>query len=220
MSSFIVGVDLGKAQTYTAIAVVERIPAPQRVEPGPPGSGKMVRKPVVERPTYHLRHLERPNLGTTYPAIVERVVELMRSKELGSRASLIVDATGVGAPVVDLLKQAKLSPVPVLVTGGDKVTFDEGDWRVPKRDLATTVDVLLQTERLQFAEDLPLGSILAQELLSFRVKISLRTAHDSYEAWREGQHDDLVFAVCLACWWGERMRTRPRRRTHAVVRAR
>jgi hypothetical protein len=34
----------------------------------------------------------------------------------------------------------------------------------------------------------------------FRRKIDLRTAHDSYEHWREGDHDDLVLAVCLACW--------------------
>jgi hypothetical protein len=26
----------------------------------------------------------------------------------------------------------------------------------------------------------------------------------SYEAWREGDHDDLVLAVAMACWCGER----------------
>ena len=29
------------------------------------------------------------------------------------------------------------------------------------------------------------------------------TAHDSYGAWREGAHDDLVLAVCLALWIAE-----------------
>jgi len=36
------------------------------------------------------------------------------------------------------------------------------------------------------------------------VKINLATGHDSYEAWREGDHDDLVLAVAMACWTGER----------------
>jgi hypothetical protein len=36
------------------------------------------------------------------------------------------------------------------------------------------------------------------------VKINIATGHDSYEAWREGDHDDLVLAVALACWTGER----------------
>lgn len=33
----------------------------------------------------------------------------------------------------------------------------------------------------------------------FKVKIST-SGHDSYEAWREGDHDDLVLAALLALW--------------------
>jgi hypothetical protein len=29
--------------------------------------------------------------------------------------------------------------------------------------------------------------------------------YDSYSAWREQDHDDLVLAVALACWWGQNM---------------
>jgi len=36
---------------------------------------------------------------------------------------------------------------------------------------------------------------------NFRVKLNLKTAHDSYEAWREGDHDDLVLSLSLASWW-------------------
>ena len=36
------------------------------------------------------------------------------------------------------------------------------------------------------------------------VQIDPLTAHDSYGAWREKEHDDLVLAVALACWYGER----------------
>jgi hypothetical protein len=46
---------------------------------------------------------------------------------------------------------------------------------------------------------------LANELLNFKVKINLKTAHDSYKAWREGIHDDLsLSAVALACWAAEK----------------
>jgi len=41
-------------------------------------------------------------------------------------------------------------------------------------------------------------------MLNFRAKIDPATAHDSYSAWREQDHDDLVLSVALACWWGER----------------
>ena len=40
---------------------------------------------------------------------------------------------------------------------------------------------------------------LLQELVNYRVKIDPLTAHDSYNA-REGKHDDLVLALCLAVW--------------------
>jgi hypothetical protein len=41
------------------------------------------------------------------------------------------------------------------------------------------------------------------ELSNFRVKISA-SGHDTYDAWRESVHDDLVLSVALACWWAER----------------
>ncbi len=69
--------------------------------------------------------------------------------------------------------------------------------------------MLLQNQRLKIAEGLPLADILTRELLAFRVKINLSTGHDSYEAWRERDHDDLVLAVALACY-EHHSRGRPR----------
>jgi hypothetical protein len=80
----------------------------------------------------------------------------------------------------------------------------DGGLRVPKRDLISATLVLLQNGQLKIAEGLALRETLVKELLNFRVKINIATAHDSYEAWREGDHDDLVLSVALACWAGER----------------
>ena len=44
---------------------------------------------------------------------------------------------------------------------------------------------------------------MLKELLKFKVKIDPVTAHDSYGAGREGQHDDLVLATALAAWYGK-----------------
>src|SRR6476660_6886929 len=82
-------------------------------------------------------------------------------------------------------------------------------WRVPKRDLASVVQVLLQSERLKIASALPLASVLTQEVLAYCVKISQLTGHDSYGAgteWRDGgEHDDMVLALACAAWYAERM---------------
>ena len=70
--------------------------------------------------------------------------------------------------------------------------------------LAGEAVVLLQNGQLKIAQALKLRETLVRELLNFRVKINVSTAHDSYEAWREGDHDDLVLSVALACWAGEK----------------
>jgi hypothetical protein len=71
------------------------------------------------------------------------------------------------------------------------------------------VQVLLQSGRLKVAAKLALGPLLQSEMLNFRVKIDPVTAHDSYSAWRENDHDDLVLSVAMAVWLGERPRYQP-----------
>ncbi len=62
--------------------------------------------------------------------------------------------------------------------------------------------MLLQSERLKIAKALPEALVLQEGLLNFQVKIT-DAANDSYGAWREGSHDDLVLAVAVAAWFGE-----------------
>ena len=159
-----------------------------------------------------MRHIERVR-GVSYPAVVEHtrsLLEALRAGEPQPELALVLDYTGVGRPVADMIAAAKLDAKLrlVTITGGDAVTQGErGEWRVPKRDLAGVVQLLLQSGRLRIGEGLPLAGTLTQELKNFRVKINL-AGHDSYgvvEEWRAGNHDDLVLALALACWWGERL---------------
>jgi hypothetical protein len=79
---------------------------------------------------------------------------------------------------------------------------------VPERDLVAALEVALQTERLKVAEGLKLWPALREEMLNFKRKINLKTAHDSYEHWRETYHDDLVLATALACWGAARRKAK------------
>lgn len=212
-STFTIGLDLGQSQDYTALVVLERflLPIPE-IDPQTGNQRVVVR--------YEIPFMERPPLGTPYTAIVERVSAFMRSLNRwekkkqpdGDRIpvlikpALVVDKTGVGAPVVDLLRAAKLSPVPVYIHGGDAVSQDYPDWRVPKRNLISNLQIVFQNRELTIAKSLPLTEVLATELKNFRAKINIATAHDSYEAWREGQHDDLLLAAALAFWWAVEQR--------------
>jgi len=158
-------------------------------------------------PPLYLRHLERYEFGTKYDEIIKRVRALLLREPIRRRlrhTALLVDKTGVGAAVVDHFWAAGVRPLSVSIHGGAKVIPEPPEvhgFRVPKRDLVSAVQVLLQNGRLKVAEGLELAPVLKKELLNFRVKIDPRTAHDSYEHWREGDHDDLVLATALACWY-------------------
>jgi hypothetical protein len=162
---------------------------------------------------------------TPYPEIADKVAGIVRDPLLSpnehdpSRARifrgeprLIVDNTGVGVAVSDLIKARGLKFESVTITGGDRTHRASGTWRVPKRDLVAALEVPFHTGELKVAEDMESWPTLRQELLNFRRKIDLRTAHDSYEHWREGDHDDLVLATALACWFPRLRRGRTRMR--------
>jgi hypothetical protein len=105
-----------------------------------------------------------------------------------------------------MLRRAKIpaSIRPITITGDTKVTLDRG-WHVPKKDLVGLLQVLLQSRRIKAAPTLPAAPTLVQELLNFQVKIT-PAANETFGAWREGVHDDLVLAVAIAAWEGEHCR--------------
>ena len=56
---------------------------------------------------------------------------------------------------------------------------------------------------MQVARSLPDAGVLLREMHNFRVKITA-AANETFSPWREGDHDDLVLAVAVAVWQGER----------------
>ncbi len=197
---YFIGLDLGQSKDYTALTVLELVPAPLvEVVTG----WTVTREPSKEPPALHVRHLERFPLGTRYPTIVEAVRNRMHAltNVFIGRPTLIVDKTGVGAPVVDLFSEAGLEPVAITITAGGEPTVVPGGWNVPKRDLVSVVQTTLQTQRLRFAEGLPDVQLLTHELLNFEYKLTAK-AHDTYNA-REGKHDDMVLSLALAVWYAE-----------------
>lgn len=157
--AFYVGVDLGQRRDPSTVVVVEK-------------------KGVLR-----VRHAERIALGTPYPEVVERVRSITRHRELAGNCALAVDGTGVGAPVVDMLRAARLECeiAAVTITGGERQYRTGSGWSVPRRDLMAVVQVLLEQDELKVARGLRELGALMRELT-------------------DGEHDDLVMALALACW--------------------
>jgi hypothetical protein len=146
--------------------------------------------------------VERFELGTPYPEVTARIATLMQSPPLEG-AFLVVDATGVGRPIVEMLEEKGLRPWSIWITGGDSVSRKGREFRVPKRELVSTVQALLQSGRLKFAKDLPLRNVLIDELQKFRAKINIDTGAASFEHWRKRDTDDVVLALACALWHSE-----------------
>ena len=93
--------------------------------------------------------------------------------------------------------------VAITITGGNSKPYCRW-YNVPKRDLITNLQVLFQNERLRIAKGLPEGQTFITELMNFKLKVNVKTGHDTYEAWREGIHDDLVLSVAMAAWFADK----------------
>jgi hypothetical protein len=177
------GIDIGKTVDHTAIVIVERAAKGMNV-----------------------RYAERVPLGTSYPRVVEHVRWIVTHPMVRGRCAMAVDATGVGAPVVDMLRAGQMGCEisAVVISGGEKATSGSGNmWSVPKRDLLTGVQVLLQRGELKIAATLQEAETLVRELTDVRMTAGnrggIRMGADGF-----GEHDDLVIALALACWRAKR----------------
>jgi hypothetical protein len=186
--TYFTGLDLGQAHEFTALAVLKRT---------------LVGEPKPAHPPqrlYAVRHLHRFSLGTPYSEMAAHLATLFADKPL-ARSRLLVDQTIVGWPVLAELRRAKIQAKLTALTITNAQHAD--GLLVPKKELVSTMQILLQTRRLTIASSLPKADLLAEELANFKVKKPAIDGNDLAD-WREAPHDDLVFAVAIAAWQGER----------------
>ena len=194
LNSYITGLDLGQRSDPSAIAVLNRrmIKVDTALEPVTTeskvtvrpfdtgldiahGHSKAAKAPPVDRlvSRYDCSLLQRFDIQTPYPNIVERVCGLTQRSEL-EYSTLVVDWTGVGTGIVDYFVKARREPVtcpkckgdltaepcltcrgegkiklkanvrPVLITSGTKWSIDGNGWRVSKQELVSVVQILVQ----------------------------------------------------------------------------
>jgi len=203
--AFYVGLDLGQARDYTAVVVLEHVLVKERALETHERSGML-----EDRDEYHVRHIKRLPLGTSYVDVIAHVkallIKIEQVGQTGIRPHLVLDATAVGRPIVDMFRHAGLAPVAVAVHGGLTEHCENEVHRVPKRDLVASAKVLLGQKQLRIAKEHPDADVLVNELQSYQIKVDISTGHDSYQAWRENAHDDLLFALCLTCWYADKQK--------------
>lgn len=195
---YYVGLDLGQSIDYTAISVIERVKVPL-LQHGRQSEAEN----IAYNTTCNVIHLDRLPLRTTYPQVVEHVRTMLDTAPLAGNSQLVVDFTGVGRPVFDMMTKAKLRPVGISITAGDGWSRDGAIYRVSKRILISTLDAKMHDEKIFVAPLLTNGEILRSELADLRRKFT-DSGYQQVEA-RSGRHDDMVLSVAVALWYGSHM---------------
>ena len=185
---YFIGLDLGQRRDFSAIAVIQRQDRMAAWSPNPTCS-------------LFVRHLERMELGLSYIKVAQRVCEIMQNPTMQGQSRLVVDATGVGAPVIDLLRDAGVGArtTAVTITAGEHAHGSDERWSVPKKDLLTGLEILLEAGELIISSQLKDADRLLKELAAMRPGTGKVLADGP-------EHDDLALALALACWRAKRPR--------------
>jgi hypothetical protein len=139
----VLGLDLGQLADSSALSAI-----------------KTIERPGLQ-PLYDIFYLKKFPLRTSYMDVAKetkRVMELISKQPEGLLSSnyqpedcqLVVDASGVGRPVVDYFNTLSVFCIPVTITGGSLSSeSDDGGYHVPKMGLISSLQILFQTGRIK-----------------------------------------------------------------------
>ena len=200
---YVCSVDLGSERDYTAISIVERIL--KKRDPNIPAKGLWVPKkePVTIVSELHLIDMQRVPLKTPYPKICEALVQIVNDPEYVNQIQLIVDRTGAGIPIIQMMYLYDLCPLGITINSGYTVSTTKDNYSVPKRDLIHSLLAAIYTHRFRTPppSEMEIIQIFKEELQGFQMKTKTDTGFDTYEAAMERVHDDLVISAAMAVWW-------------------
>lgn len=179
------GLDLGRRQDPSAISILERLHDK---------TGRLDRTSFEEEHQlrFVLRHVETFPLGTHYFEIVRRIRNLVHGA--GPLKTLVVDASGVGAPIVEAFRAVRLgaSLIPITITGSGHPHADpHGGYLVPRRDLISNLRIMMERGLLKIPPSIHAKDALIKELIHLKDH-------------QVNHHDDLAISLTLAAWQSTR----------------
>ena len=208
--STVIGLDIGQQRDPTALAIVEAVQTKtgRMTHTGHPGGdpnwGTCVHCYPETEDVFHVRDIGRLELGPKYPQVALRVAEAVSALNLRCVVpSLLVDVTGVGRPVFDIMSNAladlDVRMSAVTFTGGHNLKGNLGSPEIamPKPLLVSRLQALLQSRRIVMP-DTAQTRALADELRVYEVRVS-EDAKLTAGAFKTGTHDDMATALGLAC---------------------
>ena len=182
------GLDVGKRQDHTAIAALE---LRWRY-----GAKDNVTQAVAQYPTLLLSYSIRYPIDTEttrIPQFVRDTLQLYRPAygEPNRVDKLLVDATGVGHTIVELIRkdQPKAQVQPVTLTNGHvERQLKDNYLSLPRPDLINRLKMIFELGNIQLLDSAPGFVDMERELVQFQ------------PSGEQQEHDDLVMALAMAVW--------------------
>jgi hypothetical protein len=203
---YFMGLDLGRYTDFCALSVMSRELAIDQT------SGLPLRDHRGDAKYFwQIRGLRRWPLRTPYSEVIERVVKIATRPDINPSPRLVVDHSGVGTAVLDMVRHALISYEQIEVWG---LSITAGDtWRITARNTANVAKTQLTSslaealgcERVVICpradgSKMENQAVLEKELAAFKIRVS-KTGYQSVEA-MGSDHDDCVVSVALPLWLG------------------
>jgi hypothetical protein len=199
MNDYCFSQDLGKLADYHAYVLTEtRTKVRNRTEGVRPYENDS--ETDVIYPEILVRWVERKQVP--YDIVIDDAEERLSDLRLIDNSTHLIDITGVGQAVWDMMLRRGLNPIGISITGGLQSYPAPYGYTVPKADLITTLQLALRQRCIKFAKGLDEGIVeqIKHEFSTFKEKPKLNGG-TTFEAWREKDHDDIILALAINVWW-------------------
>lgn len=163
--------------------------------------------------------------GLEYETMADYIATLVRHASITHNYDLLVDSTGIGSAVVEIMRKRQLNPIPIWYTASGTVrevyapmgqVFSGShqlspakilkEIHVPKADLVSSGMVLMQQGRLRITSGVKHLQRVQLQFERFKRLVNEQTKRVVYEAESEAIHDEDVVCYLMAAWWMQRSR--------------
>lgn len=179
-----VSVDLGQANDFTAICVLEDKQIPEVTPDGAQLGPRRLNVVYADR-----------FRGVSYVAVVDHLVRLKNAPPFGGKSQLVIDGTSIGRVVSDMFDDQGVPHFAIQMTSGQEWRRSGKYINAGKTFMIENTAVMFASGELQFAQDLPLRDEIEADLATFTTSTTAAGNQVITQQRSRGGHGDLGIAL-------------------------
>jgi len=138
--------------------------------------------------------------GASYVAVADYLVRLRNAVPFAGKSKLVIDGTGLGRVMSDLLNDQGIDHLAVQFTSGQEWRRSGRYINASKTLMVENTAVLFSTGELTFAHDLPMRNELEAELASFTVQTTAAGNSVIGQSRTASGHGDAAISLIIGCF--------------------